>query len=140
MSESLHLAVRTAHVLAMAVLVGGAATVWLSARRQLDDCVALAETYEWVFWGTLGALVATGVGNLGALGAPGPETRWGQMLLAKLAVVALFVLASAVRTLAVARVGTGSSAAAIDWSERAYGLTTVALLGLVALAEVLAHG
>jgi len=139
MSEFLHIAVRTVHVLCMAGLVGGAATVWLSARRRLDGSLVLAQTYEWGFWAALGVLVATGIGNLGALGAPGPATRWGEVLLVKLSLVALFVLASAVRTLAVVRIDAGSTAA-IDWHRRAYGLTTVALLALVALAEVLAHG
>lgn len=141
MTESLHLAIRTVHVLGMALLVGGAAGVWAAARRSVTDCGALASTYEWVFWAALGAMVVTGIGNLGALGAPGPETRWGQVLLAKLAVVTLFVVASAVRTLAVVRAdGAVPSDALAAWSRRAYGLTTVGLLVLVVLAEVLAHG
>jgi hypothetical protein len=138
MSLSLHLAVRTVHVLAMALLVGGAVGCWIAARRSLDDLHALATGYEWAFWAGLGVLVLTGVGNLGALGAPGPATRWGRVLLLKLALVLLFVLGSAVRTLAVARTRRSMSLAA--WSERAYGLTTLSLLALVVLAEVLAHG
>lgn len=92
MSQSLHLAIRTVHVLAMALLVGGAAGLWAAARRTPDDLHALATGYEWLFWAALGVLVLTGVGNLGALGAPGPATRWGQVLLAKLALVTAFVL------------------------------------------------
>lgn len=138
MSQSLHLAIRTAHVLAMALLVGGAAGLWAAARRTPDDLHALATGYEWLFWAALGVLVLTGVGNLGALGAPGPATRWGQVLLAKLALVTAFVLGSAVRSLAVARTDRATPLAA--WGERAYGLTTVTLLALVVLAEVLAHG
>lgn len=138
MSLSLHLAIRTVHVLAMSLLVGGAVGVWIAARRSLDDLYALATGYEWAFWAGLGVLVLTGVGNLGALGAPGPATRWGRVLLVKLALVTLFVLGSAVRTLAVAR--TDRSIPLTAWSERAYGLTTLALLALVVLAEVLAHG
>ena len=138
MSQSLHLAIRTVHVLAMALLVGGAAGLWAAARRRVDDLHVLARRYEWLFWAALGGLVVTGVGNLGALGAPGPGTRWGRTLLAKLVIVALFVLGSAVRTLAVTRTDRSTPLAA--WGRRAYGLTTVTLLGLVVLAEVLAHG
>jgi len=140
MSESLHLAVRTVHVLGMAVLLGGAGLVWLAARQRIASITALARTYEWLFWGAFGVLVATGIGNLGALGAPGPATRWGQVVLVKLSLVALFVVASAVRTLAVARIGDTAPVAVATWHERAYGATALSLLGLVALAEVLAHG
>jgi hypothetical protein len=138
MSQSLHLAIRTVHVLAMALLVGGAVGVWIAARLAVNDLHALATGYEWAFWAGLGVLVLTGVGNLGALGAPGPATRWGRVLLVKLALVTLFVLGSAVRTLSVARTDRATPLAV--WSERACGLTTLSLLTLVVLAEVLAHG
>lgn len=149
MADSLHLAVRTLHVLGMAVLLGGAGALWYAARRGSrsgdsgDALTSLASGYEWAFWGALGVMVITGIGNLGALGAPGPETRWGTILLVKLAVVAAFVLGSLVRTVAVARMNAGdgrtgdTSAPFYRW---AYGATTGALLVLVVLAEVLAHG
>lgn len=141
MSQSLHLAIRTLHVLGMAALVGGAAGVWLAARRSIGDLRDLARGYEWLFWAALGSMAVTGIGNLGALGAPDPATRWGQLLLAKLSLVIVVVLASAVRTLAVVRADEAVEAVPLAaWHERAYGLTTLALVGLVALAEVLAHG
>jgi hypothetical protein len=149
MAKSLHLAVRTLHVLGMAVLLGGAGALWYAARRGDGAVLSLAGPYEWAFWGALGVMVVTGVGNLGALGAPGPGTRWGTVLLVKLTVVAAFVLGSLVRTAAVARLardddsgGGGDSAgsATTTFVRRAYGATTGALLALVVLAEVLAHG
>jgi len=141
MSQSLHLAVRTLHVLGMAVLVGGAAGVWIAARRSIGDRTDIARSYEWAFWAALGVMLVTGIGNLGALGAPGPATDWGQLLLAKLSLVTVLVLASMVRTLAVVRTDeTVSPTRLAAFHERAYGLTTLALLALVVLAEVLAHG
>ncbi|MCU4799989.1 CopD family protein [Halobacteria archaeon HArc-gm2] len=148
MAETLHVAVRTLHVLGMVVLLGGAGTVWYVARRDgrgggSDTASSLATGYEWAFWGALGVMVVTGVGNLGALGAPGPETRWGTILLVKLALVAVFVLGSLVRTVAIARIDAEEGRpgpASVPFYRRAYGATTAALLVLVVLAEVLAHG
>lgn len=144
MAGSLQVAVRTLHVLGVAVLLGGAGALWYAARRDDGAVDSLAGGYERAFWGVLGVMVVTGVGNLGALGAPGPHTRWGAVLSAKLGVVAAFVLGSVVRTSAVALLDDGNE----DDGERvrgafyrrAYGLTTAALVALVAAAEVLAHG
>ena len=146
MAASLTVAVRTLHVLGMAVLLGGAAAVWYLARTEgasggstgRADLGALATGYEWVFWGAVGVVVVTGVGNLGAVGAPGPETRWGAIFFGKLLVVVGFVLGSVVRTVAVARLDGAPVRAA--FCRRAYGATTGVLLALVVLAEVLAHG
>jgi uncharacterized membrane protein len=138
---ALHLLVRTVHVLGMVVLLGGSASVW-NALRSDPDPGSLVR-YEWLFWGTTGAMLVTGVGNLGALGAPGPATRWGTVLTVKLALVLAVVVGSAVRTLAVERLrirGDGALAAARDPLRRLYAATTVALLAVVVLAEVLAHG
>jgi len=147
MAETLHVAVRTLHVLGMAVLLGGAGALWYAARRDSrsgdnDALGSLASGYEWAFWGALGVMVVTGVGNLGALGAPRPETRWGSILLVKLALVAVFVLGSLVRTVVVAQMDAGarSQPETAPFYRRAYGATTGALLVLVVLAEVLAHG
>lgn len=153
MAEVLSLAVRTVHVLAMAALLGGAVATWLVAREGLADPLAVAARYEWAFWGAVGVLVATGVGNLGALGPPGPGSAWGRTLTWKLGLVAAFVLGSLVRTLAVVRatggagVGDATATPAADaqseartFTRRAYALTAWAVLALVVLAEVLAHG
>jgi hypothetical protein len=141
MSQSLHLAIRTLHVLGMALVLGGAVGVWAAARRAVSDLRTLATTYEWLFWAAIGVVVLTGVGNLGALGAPGPSTRWGTTFLLKLPLVIALVVGSAIRTLALVRADpTVPDGALAAWGQRAYGLTTVVLLGLVVVAEVLAHG
>lgn len=143
MAQSLHVAVRTLHVVGMAVLIGGAGALWYAARRGDSTVSTFAAHYEWASWGALGVMVITGVGNLGALGAPGPETRWGSILIVKLAIVAAFVLGSLVRTVAVIRVDAGDErrgGASAPFYRRAYGATTAVLFGLVVLAEVLAHG
>ncbi|RDZ64813.1 hypothetical protein C5B90_00115 [Haloferax sp. Atlit-12N] len=154
MSAATSLLVRFVHVVGMALVFGGAAFAWATLRTgesggadadgstaSLGDSTPLATTYEWVFWAAMGAMVVTGVGNLGALGPPGPSGRWGTLLTAKLLAVTAFVLGSFVRTLIVLRlrrdhpVGAGRSLLA-----KSYGATAGALLVLVALAEVLAHG
>lgn len=136
MAGALHVAVRTLHVLGAIALLGGAAALWLAARDRAPSHRHVRR-YEWTFWGVLGVMVATGVGNAGALGAPGPDTHWGTVLAAKLALVIALVLGSLVRTLAVATV---DGAADGRFCRRAYGATTAVLVLLVVLAEVLAHG
>ncbi|MFC7019903.1 MULTISPECIES: CopD family protein [Haloarcula] len=138
----LSLAIRTLHVLTMAVLVGGTLAVWYGYRTEAVTDLSLARRYEWSFWAALGVLVVTGVGNLGALGAPGPATAWGRTFLVKLVLVLAVVVGSAVRTLSVVHV-TGTSSARPTRNRvvgRLYGATTVALVLVVVLAEVLAHG
>lgn len=148
------LVIRTVHVLAVALAVGGAVLVWgfvrvgaRSARPSNGSQVlALARTYEWVFWGAFGLLVVTGVGNLGSFapGVPAPGTRWGTVLLAKLVVILGLLVLSVPRTLAVCRHGNGEpNLAGPDGLARlrqAYGATAVALVAVLALAMVLAHG
>jgi putative copper export protein len=58
---------------------------------------------EWAAWLSLGLIVATGIGNLGNYGdtLPGPRTEWGKELTIKLALVLVFLVVSAVRTLTV---------------------------------------
>lgn len=144
----LHLAVRAVHVLGMAVLLGGAAFTWNAFRRDAatgglsDAALASAVDYEWLFWGAAGAMLVTGVGNLGAVGAPGPETRWGTVFLPKLFVVLLLFVGSSVRTLLVLRVRSleGRPARATVVLRRSYALTTWALVAIVAIAEVLVYG
>ncbi len=140
MAGTLHVAVRTLHVLGMAVMLGGAAALWYAARRGDGPLAGFATAYEWAFWGAIGVMVVTGVGNLGALGAPGPETRWGTILTAKLGFVVAFVLGSLVRTLAVALLKEDDGGTSPVFYRRAYGATTAVLLALVVIAEVLAHG
>lgn len=143
MSALSALLVRFAHVAGMAILLGGALFVWNSLRTAGVgyDSIRLAAHYEWVFWGTMALMVVTGVGNMGELGAPGPTTRWGTVLTVKLAVVAVLVVGSFVRTFVVLT-ARRSGAGAIDETRlsRFYTATWVVVGVLLALAEVLAHG
>ena len=144
MSSALHLAVRTVHLLSMVALVGGSAATWHALRTTDRVGAARLRRVECAFWTVTGLLLATGVGNLGALGAPGPGTRWGGLLTAKLLVVLAVVLGSFVRTSLVLRLPDGDAAppaaghAAVI--ERSYLVTTWSLLAVVVLAEMLAHG
>jgi hypothetical protein len=135
-----HLVVRWLHLLAMAVALGGTALAWgVSRVGPQSAALAVAGVYESAFWGAVGVLVMTGVGNLGALAPAIPRGTWGAVLLAKLALVLVVLLGSAVRTASVwATRGTPDAGTAP--LERGYALTTVALVAVVALAEVLAHG
>jgi putative copper export protein len=139
MAAALHLLVRLAHVLGMAVLLGGAAFTWYTLRTDAH-ALRFATGYEWAFWVAIGVMLATGVGNLGALGAPGPETDWGRVLTMKLALVFVLVLGSFPRTLAVLRLRRDGSETGTTALRRTYAATTALLLVVVALAEVLAHG
>jgi len=139
------LPIRTLHVLAMAVIVGGTTVLWYSYRSSAITSLAPARQFEWLFWGSVGVLVFTGVGNLGALGPPGPGTDWGRTLLVKLTVVVAVVAGSVVRTLLLVQASDreasgGLSPALRRTLSRAYGATAAVLLGIVVLAEVLAHG
>jgi len=140
------LPIRTLHVLAMTVLVGGTTVLWYSYRSGAITSLAPARQFEWLFWGGVGVLVFTGVGNLGALGPPGPGTDWGRTLLAKLTIVVALIGGSVVRTLLLVRAsdrkGTFDdlSPALRRTLSRAYGATGTVLLTIVVLAEVLAHG
>ncbi|MCJ0619818.1 CopD family protein [Haloarcula hispanica] len=140
------LPIRTLHVLAMAVLVGGTTVLWYSYRSGAIASLAPARQFEWLFWAGVGVLVFTGVGNLGTLGPPGPGTDWGRTLLAKLIVVVALVVGSVVRTLLLVQASdreatSGDLPPALRRTlSRVYGVTTAVLLGIVVLAEVLAHG
>mgnify|MGYP000070736969 CR=1 FL=1 len=135
-----HLFVRWLHVLAMAVALGGAALAWgVSRVAGTETTLAVATTYERAFWGAIGVLVMTGVGNLGALAPALPRGRWGVVLLAKLALVVALLVGSAVRS-ATVRAARDAADPATVTVERGYALTTAALVAVVALAAVMAHG
>lgn len=150
MAETLHLAIRLVHLLAVTLFLGGSMLLWLgfhraTAANETAVVLATAESYEWLFWGAVGLVVATGVGNLGALapGIPGPATDWGGTLAMKLPVVVLFLVGSVVRTVlvdSIDRVPVSHNAAIRRRLARSYGVTALYLVGVVALAEVLAHG
>lgn len=157
-----HLSIRLVHVVGMALLVGGAVFAWgyfrwTTTHRVGDGDITVAVGYEWLFWGAIGVVVMTGVGNLGAMAPwiPGPESSWGTALTTKLTGVGGLLLGSVVRTFGVAarrdRTDVGHPNRRDDqnhrleprqgrWLRRAYAATALYLVGLVALAEVLAHG
>jgi uncharacterized membrane protein len=143
MSTVSSLAIRVVHVVGVTILLGGAVFVWNALRTAGVgyDSIQLATQYEWTFWATMGVMFITGVGNLGALGAPGPATRWGTILTVKLVVATVFVVGSFVRTLVVlSMLRHGASATSEDRFRQFYTATSLVLVGVVVLAEVLAHG
>lgn len=146
-----HLAVRFAHVLAAAVIVGGALLCWVLAIQGHGDGDArpaqvsafgfAAERYEWAFWMALGLIVATGVGNLGAYGEalPPPGSAWGRVFALKLMLVTVLLLGSTVRTLAVARIAAGDGQTSLATLRNVYAATALTAMGVIAFAEYLAH-
>lgn len=142
MAALLDLIIRFIHVLGMAVVVGGAAFLWATLRVNDRDTLPPVTQYEWAFWAALGVMLVTGVGNLGALGAPPPTTRWGTLLTAKLLLVIALVVGSFLRTLVVLRVRRSGGRQIVNTPviRRLYALTAGLLFVIVALAEVIAHG
>jgi putative copper export protein len=138
--------VRSVHVLAATVIVGGGALMWaLALGRPGMGPAALAracERYEWMFWGSLALVVATGIGNLGAFGdgLPGPQTAWGQTLQIKVGLVVVLMLASAVRTFMVARLTDGGGDTTGMALRNLYALTALLGVAILGAAELLAHG
>jgi hypothetical protein len=138
---ALRLLVRFVHLVGMAVLLLGPAFAWHALRTD-RQWYPPSRQHERLFWGTVGAMFVTGVGNVAALGAPGPETRWGALLTLKLSLVLLLLLLSFLRSLAVVRLRAHESRhdEAPALLRRSYAATTGLVLGIVAVAEVLAHG
>lgn len=145
-----HLVVRWMHVVAAMVVGGGAVLLaWICWRPtpalHVEAILDVARQYELLFWAAFGVVVAAGVGNLGAFGSglPGAETEWGTTLTLKLGLVILVAALSVARTLVVVTIEGGNTIEAgrtFAVLRIAYVSTSVALLGVVALAEVLAHG
>lgn len=138
------LAIRGVHVLAMAVVFGGAVVAWGVFRTTAETPLRTAATYEWLFWLGAGTAVLTGVGNLGSIAPaiPRPGTPWGLAFALKLITVIGLLVGSSIRTLAVVRwSGTDQVPREVTGRFRlAYALTAGYLLVVVVLAEVLAHG
>ena len=153
--------IRWLHVVAAASVLGGAGLAWWAIRdaTRTDDpgrtaaALSLSRAYEWGFWMAIGVIVATGVGNLGALAptVPGPATGRGTTLSLKLVLVVALIVGSVVRTTLAAgplseytvRLAPGQSC--IDSRHlvvlrSAYAVTTIWLLAIIGLTEVLAHG
>jgi hypothetical protein len=148
----LSLAIRWAHVAAMALLLGGAVLLWglalqpATAEREARDdlLLAAAGTYEWFFWAAIGLLVMTGIGNLGAFGVglPPGEMAWGGRFIVKLVAVLIFLPGSLVRSLLVLHLGTTRPPAPRSRRLLRGGYAGTALYTAVVLgaAVVLAHG
>ncbi|AUV83514.1 hypothetical protein C2R22_19255 [Salinigranum rubrum] len=142
------LGVRWLHVLAATVAVGGSVLTWVRLRLEStggnvpidESALVLARGYEWLFWAAVGALVMTGVGNLGAFAPTLPGGRWRTTLDVKLGLLTLVLVGSAVRTRLLARVAGSSAEVPTGLLRRAYGATALGLVALLTLAVVLAHG
>jgi putative copper export protein len=143
------LAMRFLHVLGMALLLGGSAVAWIGHRwHDAEPSAAFdaARRYEWLFWGVVAVMVVTGVGNVGAFGEglPGIGTGWGVTFAVKLAGVVGLLAGSLVRSLLVGRCAELRTRPARREAVRrlrvAYGATTLYVVVLLALAEVLSHG
>ncbi len=149
--EYLTYLVRSTHVLAMAVMLGGPLLLWVMAARtgppdaaDQRRLLAAAEIFERLFWLALGLQVMTGVGNLGAFGAglPGPATAWGLRLGLKLLGVLLLFVQSLLRTLVVVRLSAAAGAGVPTTRPRLaglYGATTLLLVIITLLAVGMAH-
>lgn len=141
----LSVAIRWTHVVAMAVVLGGAALLWvLSIRAEPTAARAVtwaAVRYEHAFWAAVGVLVMTGVGNLAAFGMQLPSAggEWGTAMLSKLILVLALATLSVPRTLAVARVAGAGDVADVGFGWL-YGATTLAVLVILALAVWASHG
>lgn len=157
----LTVAIRWLHVVAMAVALGGAVLLLVlslgPASVALEGALMrAADGYEHAFWGAIGILVMTGIGNLAAFGAqlPSPDSRWGTTMLVKLGGVLVLALLSLPRTVAVARmasleivpdgaapagVGPGGRASSARRIRDLYGATTALLLAILGLAVWLSH-
>lgn len=111
-----------------------------------EGLLALSKQYEWLFWGGLGLLALTGVGNIGNFGAnlPGTNSAWGSRLLMKLIVVLILMLFSSIRTWVIA----GLRAQEADLPtlriasmlQNLYAGTTLLIIVILVLAVSLSHG
>ncbi len=142
-----HLVIRWLHVSAAMLIGGGAALLALLCRRpvppaHVEAVLGIARQYEYVFWAAFGVVVAAGVGNLGAFGSglPVADSQWGTALSIKLGLVVLVATLSVARTLVVATLDGVEVARALPLLRASYLATGGLLLGVVGLAEVLAHG
>jgi putative copper export protein len=140
-----HVAVRMIHVLAATVLAGGSlglAVGGWSAEGRGATLTWFAARYEVAFWLALGAIVATGVGNLGVYGTalPGPDTDWGRAFSVKLALVFGLVMLSAVRVLVVVRLRDLRAETDARVLARWYAASAGLVGAIVCAAVWLAHG
>lgn len=143
--------IRTIHVGSAAFILGGAVLlilVFFVAREQRATNarwqLTLMQAYEWGFWGAVGLIVATGVGNLGHFGKalPAPSSDWGHHLTTKLALVAALLLYSMVRCMALfvaLNPEAGLGRQRLRSLQMLYTGTAVLAMGVVGIAVALAH-
>lgn len=126
------LTVRWIHFVGLATILGGAIAVALPP----TPSIVLARRYEYIFWGAIGLVVVSGIGNVGYLAPSVPEfgSRWGQLFALKLLVVFGLIVMSLVRT--------GIIVQTLDESpdRRWYALTALWTILLVAIAVVMVRG
>jgi uncharacterized membrane protein len=148
--QFLSVVIRWLHIGAMAFALGGALLLWvLNTRIRFIETLdaptrlTISEMYEFFFWGAIGILIMTGVGNLGAFGQglPNPNSVWSSKFVIKLTLVLLLILFSLMRTLFIARLRAAHASLA---SPRVlpflYAITTFGLLTILFVAVSLAHG
>lgn len=140
MDAAQYLVIRTLHLLAAGLLVGGGTTLWLTVRLEETVSTTLLAWAEAAFWGLLSLLVFTGLGNLVATGTPPFETRRGSVLAIKLGVISLLATGSVVRSFTVVHLRRGGDRTATGALEWLYGLTAGVVGLVVVLAEVLVYG
>ena len=143
------IAVRWLHVASMAVALGGAGLLSTFAWGAEDGdrrrvLLTLASRYEFLFWGALGLLAMSGVGNIAAFGTglPAPNSAWGAILTIKLGLVIAIATLSVPRTLIVSLLSSSTSVTAeraLAALRSSYMLTTIGLAIVLALAVWLAH-
>jgi hypothetical protein len=102
--------------------------------------VSVARGYEWLFWAAVGTLVVTGVGNLGAVAPTLPGGRWRTTLDAKLGLLCVVLVGSALRAVVLTRLRHRPTETTRRLLRAAYGWTAIGLVAVLTLAEVLAHG
>ena len=132
------LVIRLLHVLSVGGLLGGTAVIWLAFRVDDGISVPLLSWFEGIFWGAIGMIVFTGLGNLAAFGVPDPDTTRGVVLTLKLGCLLLIVVGSVVRTFAVVQLSRGGvsnvTTPRLRWL---YALTGWSVVALVLIAGVL---
>jgi uncharacterized membrane protein len=144
--------IRWVHVVSMGFLLGGAFLLWgltvkpIAVQEQRERLLLLiAERYEWLFWGAVGLLVATGIGNLGAFGNTLPDrlTPWGGKMMIKLFTVLFFLLLSMLRTLLIIRFSFAESGVVSAPQSKTfqflYAGTALYLAAVLLAAVALAH-
>lgn len=137
-----HLLLRVVHVVTAAGVVGIPVTlaVVLRSNPAPDVIARLGGPMERLQWSALGVMVATGVGNLAALGGelPSFDSQWGRTLTIKLAMVLGLLVVSAIRTFVVAThsMPRATPERLSDW----YAITGATAVAVLVAAELLAHG